>query len=343
MRCWLGEYGGRCSLLAVAVAAIFVALTPMATAQRGDLRIAVFGDFNGPYGATEYPRLVRVALDLVLGEWQPDLLLSPGDVIAGQSRALQPADLDAMWQAFDRDIASRSSAAGVPFAVALGNHDASSLRNRDGSFQFQADRDAAVRYWDADDQGLEHIVAHDYPFNYAFAHGGAFVIVIDASSARLSEGQDAWALEQLGSTDAREAGVRVMVGHLPLLPIARGRDTPGEYLAEGQALARAWSEAGLDLYVSGHQAAFYAGTVNALETLFAGGVGGKVLLAGEAPARSTVTLVDIWFEPLVIEYTTVDLVTREALVAGDLPPRIVSEAGAVELTTSTLRLHPPAP
>lgn len=308
-----------------------------ATAQRGDLRIAVFGDFNGPYGATAYPRLVGTALDLIVDDWRPDLLLSPGDVIAGQSRSLQAAELEAMWRAFDDEIAGPLDSAGIPFAVALGNHDASSLRGRDGAYQFQVDRDAAARYWGDVRQDLVYVDRHDHPFNFSFAHAAAFVIVIDASSAHLSATQVAWIDEQLQSREAREAGVRIAVGHLPLVPVARGRETPGEYLAEGQALARAWLEAGLDLYISGHQAAFYVGTVGGLEALFAGGVGGKALLAGEGAARSTVTLVDIWFEPLIIEYTTVDLATLQTLGPGELPERIVSEAGVVELTTSTRR------
>ncbi len=301
---------------------------------RGELRIAVFGDFNGPYGATEYPRLVARALDLITEEWRPDLLLSPGDVIAGQSRALQAADLEAMWQAFDRDIAEPLRAAQIPYAVALGNHDASSLRGRDGAYLFAADRDAAAAYWGAPQYGenLAYVDRTDHPFNYSFTHGGAFVIVLDASSARLGEAQAAWVAGQLQGQEARRAGVRIAVGHLPLVPVSRGRETPGEYLADGQELARAWADGGLDLYVSGHHAAFYVGAVAGLEALFTGGVGGKVLLAGDDKARSTVTLVDLWFEPLRIRYTTVDLATLEAIALESLPPRIVSEAGVVELS-----------
>lgn len=301
---------------------------------RGDLRVAVFGDFNGPYGATEYPRLVGRALDLIIDEWRPDLLLSPGDVIAGQSRALQAADLDAMWRAFDRDIAGPLRAAGIPYAVALGNHDGSGLRDRAGEYLFAVDREAAARYWSAVEHGesLAYVDRFEHPFNYSFTYGGAFVIVLDASSARLTDNQTEWVRQQLQGEEARRAGVRIAVGHLPLAPVSQGRETPGEYLSDGQELAKVWADEGLDLYISGHHAAFYVGTVAGLEALFTGGVGGKVLLAGDERARSTVTLVDLWLEPLHIRYTTVDLATLEAIAPDSLPARIVSDAGVVELS-----------
>lgn len=296
------------------------------------LRIALFGDFNGPYGSTDYPRLVTTALDVIVDEWRPDLLLSPGDVIAGQSRALSRADLDTLWAAFDRVIAARLRAAGVPYAVSLGNHDASNLRDSSGAFSFPHDREAAAAYWGSSqyEGNLGYVDRAGFPFNYSFVHGGAFIVVLDASSARLGGEQSEWLTRQLATEAAKAAHVRIAVGHLPLLPVSHGRELQGEYLADGARLAAEWSKAGLDLYVSGHHAAYYPGNVAGLEVVFAGGVGGKALLGGEDSARSTVTLVELWFAPLAVGYTTIDLATREQVSELSLPAKIASEAGVVE-------------
>lgn len=296
-----------------------------------DLRVAVFGDFNGPYGSTDYPRLVRTALDVIEG-WRPDLLLSPGDVIAGQSPRLTRTDLDALWQVFDRVVAARLRAAGIPYAVSLGNHDASNLRDASGEFSFPHDREAAAAYWGSQqyERNLAYVERSGFPFNYSFVHGRAFIIVLDASSARLGGEQTEWIARQLASEAAVAAAVRIAVGHLPLLPVSRGREQVGEYLLDGARLAAEWSEAGLDLYVSGHHAAYYPGNVAGLEVVFAGGVGGKALLGGQDSARSTVTLVELWFEPLTAAYTTVDLASGERLSELGLPAMIASEAGVVE-------------
>ncbi len=321
------------------LAAALVAVTAAEDPPRGEVRIAVFGDFNGPYGSTTYPPLVSRAMQVVVEEWRPDLLLSPGDVIAGQSSALGEAELDEMWAAFDVHVAQRLRAAGIPYAVALGNHDGSSLRDRSGGYLYARDRDAAARYWNAPlyQSNLRYLDRSRYPFDFSFVFGELAVIVIDASSAHLSHAQREWLARELESGEVRRATMSVVVGHLPLLPVSQGRDKPGEYLADGRGLAEELRAAGVDLYVSGHHAAYYAGTVGEMEALFAGGVGGRALLAGGEPPRSTITLVDVWFEPLSITYTTFDLATMQVVAHESLPEAIESPAGRVELSSRVPR------
>ena len=57
----------RATVLAVAVAACLVATanaqpTPTFDPPRGDVRLVVFGDFNGPYGSLEYPAAVAATV-----------------------------------------------------------------------------------------------------------------------------------------------------------------------------------------------------------------------------------------------------------------------------------------
>ena len=328
-------------LLAVALTPSAAFATPPIDPPRGDFRFVVFGDFNGSYGALEYPPPVERAIDSITGVWRPDLLLSPGDVIAGQSHRLPDTRFSQMWQVFDREVAGRLRDAGIPYAVAMGNHDASSLRDGEGRFVFSRGRSAALDYWSRPmyDTNLGYVDREHYPFDYAFRAGRAFILVLDASSATIRPDGLAWLERTLALPAARSAEMRIVVGHLPLVPVGRGRDLPGEVLANAGSLRRIFEQGGVDLYVSGHHAAYYPGRLGDLELLFAGGVGARRLVAGDAPARSTVTLVDVWWEPLEIHYTTFDLSGMQLVSPASLPPVMVG--GAVTLRLSE-RAYPAA-
>src|SRR5689334_8743868 len=56
---------------------------------RGDVRIVVISDLNSQYGSTSYEPEVDQALALI-PDWQPDLVLGGGDMVAGQSSSLTP-------------------------------------------------------------------------------------------------------------------------------------------------------------------------------------------------------------------------------------------------------------
>lgn len=288
---------------------------------RGELRFVVLGDFNGPYGSLSYPAPLARVLRAVTGTWRPDLLLSPGDVVAGQSRSLSADDLAALWQAFDANVATKLREAGVPFAFAMGNHDGSSLTDRAGAYLYPLDRAAAQAYWGQEmyRANLAYLDRADFPFNFTFRFDEAFVAVIDASSATVSAAQRAWLAGALASTPAREAGLRVVVGHLPLAAVGEGRDAPGEVIAEAEALLALLEEGGVDMYVSGHHAAYYPGRLGEVELLFAGGIGARRLLGHDADPRSTVTVVDVWHSPLRFAYSTFDAATLEPLEVHGLP------------------------
>jgi len=301
---------------------------PPLDSPRGDARIVVFGDFNGPYGALDYPAAVTSVFGLVRDVWRPDLFLSAGDVIAGQSRSLPDDAFAAMWSAFDAAVAAPLREAGIPFAFAMGNHDASSLRSPTGDFTFSRDRVAAERYWAEATVPLEHayLDRSRFPFDYAFVQafpgGDLFVAVLDASSATVDEAQRAWLQTVLEHPAAVAARYRIVVGHLPLAPVAVGRDRPGEYLADAEALRSVMESGGVDLVISGHHAAYYFGRWGALELLFAGGVGGRKLLGHEAPARSTVSVLDLWFATGELRVTTFDLADMQVVPLASLPPSI---------------------
>ena len=318
--------------LAVGVPCIATAQpTPHFDPPRADVRLVVFGDFNGPYGSLDYPPAVGRTVAAIVDVWRPDLVLLPGDLVAGQSRALPADRFPAMWAAFDLAVAAPLREAGIPYAAAMGNHDASKLRDADGGVAFARERDAAATYWRDPHHlaGLDEVAMDGYPLAWSFRMGPLFVAVIDASGPVLDQVERTWLQATLRSPPARTATLRWVMGHLPLLGIAEGRAREGEVLWRAEELRDLMREAGVDTYVSGHQAAFYAGRWGGLELLFAGGVGARPLLGSAAPARSVVTVVDIAFDPLDVRITAFDPADPTRLVEAVVPASVAAFGGAV--------------
>lgn len=292
--------------------------------ERSDLRIVVLSDFNGSYGAITYAPSVLRAIEYTARLWQPELFLSAGDVVAGQNQNLPPQRFAEMWQAFDRQIALPLRQADIPYAVALGNHDASSLIRSDGSYIFAREREAAQYYWQQPmyTQNLAYIDREDFPFHFSFMTGEVFVVVIDASSARFETWQRDWLEAQLASAQAQSASLRMVVGHLPLYGIAEGRNSPGEVLTGGDDLRQLMERYQTDVYISGHHHAYYPARRGGLKLLHTGGTPARRLLGDVTPPRSTVTILDIDYANSEVRLTTFDLVTWQVIDLTELPERL---------------------
>src|SRR5688572_6006739 len=104
------------------------------------LVVAVISDLNSGYGSTSYDAEVSAAITHIR-EWQPDLVLIAGDMIAGQRPTLTDENVRAMWSAFDSVVAAPLRADRIPFAFTLGNHDAS------GHPAHERDRRLAAEHW----------------------------------------------------------------------------------------------------------------------------------------------------------------------------------------------------
>lgn len=294
---------------------------------RGDLRIVILGDINGSFGATEYAPGVHQAVRHTATLWRPDLVLLPGDLVAGQSHRLPLERFAQMWAAFERDIASPLRAAGIFYAPTIGNHDGSSLRRTDGTFAFARERQAAARYWQQHPPPLAFHDRDDFPFHYTFSLGPLFVLVWDGSSATLLPDTLVWAEQALQSDAAQRADLRLVMGHLPLYGVAEGRDRPGEILAEGERL-RQWLEARhVDIYLSGHHHAYYPARLGDLLLIHAGAAVSPRRLLGENTARPTVTVLDIDLAPLSLRLTTFDLRDWPEIALTDLPPFLDTSTG----------------
>jgi hypothetical protein len=219
---------------------------------RAAFDVAVISDLNENYGSTRYGPAVHAAVGALTDRFHPRLVLITGDMVAGQKRGV---DAPAMWRAFHRAVTDPLQKAEILMAPAPGNHDASP--------GFAGERAEYVRQWSQKKSPLAFVDASHYPLRYSFTFGGAFFLALDATRVGpLSPAQHAWVEQQL----QRAAGhpLKVAFGHLPLYPIAHGRER--ETLRDPE-LERLFARHGVEAYVSGHHHAYYPGATDTLRHL----------------------------------------------------------------------------
>ena len=298
---------------------------------RKDFRAVVISDLNSQYGSTEYEPEIDKAIALI-PQWQPDLVLCGGDMIAGQKTSLTDSQIEAMWAAFDRHVAAPLRSYNVPFAFTIGNHDGSGAI-KDRALIFERERDLAKAYWQQHQQqlGLEFVDEANFPFYYSFQLNGIFFLVWDASAKNISPQQLDWIHYTLNSAAARQASVKLAIGHLPLYPIAADKNKPGEYLANGDRLRSLLEQNQVQLYVSGHHHAYYPGKIGNLQLLHAGalGQGARQLINSNLLPSQTLTILDLELDPIRIAYTTYDAKTWELISQSLLPESISGDYGSI--------------
>lgn len=291
---------------------------------KGEVRIVVISDLNSQYGSTNYEPEVDQAITLI-PDWKPDLVLCGGDMVAGQKRSLTKAQIQAMWSAFDEHIAAPLRQANIPFGFTIGNHDGSGAINQ-GKFTFQLDRDLASAYWNKPDHnpGLNFIDKANFPFHYTFKEQDIFYLVWDASTHIISPEQLDWVEKSLNSPVAKAAKLRIAIGHLPLYPVAVGRDSGGNFMAEGEKLQTLLEKYDVHTYISGHHHAYYPGKKEQLELFHSGALGGgpRQLLNSNLPPRKTLTVVDIFLDNQQTNYTTYDMKNLTVVDIKTLPQSI---------------------
>ncbi|GAA5434985.1 hypothetical protein Daqu01_00087 [Deinococcus aquaticus] len=318
-------------LLSAAPAPVLPA--PVSPALPGPVRVAILSDFNGPYGSTSYPPALGRSVAHIVNDWKPDAVLSAGDLIAGQKASLTDAQVRAMWAAFDRDVRGPLNRAGIPFAFTPGNHDASLPR----------DRREARTYWQAHPPALAFVDRADFPFRSSFTLGGGtvFVATLDASGPVVNAGQRTWLAAQLASAPARAAGIRLVLGHLPLAGVSEGKNRVGEVIRDAGPLRQVMQAGRVLAYISGHHAAYYPGRLGTpgqvaspgqpggLNVLASGGIGGRDYVGHPGTARSTLTLLTLHPATGRATFQTVDADTGQPIQTDSLPARIVGLGGTM--------------
>ena len=198
---------------------------------------------------------------------------------------------------------------------------------------FERERDLARAYWNQNQHqlGLDFIDRANFPFFYSFHQNDVFLLVWDASTQDISEQQLDWVQTTLNSPAAQQAKARIVIGHLPLYPVAKTKNQPGEYLADGEKLRSLLEQNQVDIYISGHHHAYYPGKKGKLKLLHAGalGQGARQLINSELPATKTITVVDLDLPRFQIAYTTYNAETWELIPLAQLPISIPSDYGKI--------------
>ena len=283
--------------------------------------IAVISDLNENYGSTRYGPAVRGAVDALTERFHPRLVLITGDMVAGQKRGV---DAPAMWRAFHRAVTDPLQKSGILLAPAPGNHDASP--------GFLRERAEYVEQWSEKQSPLSFVDASHYPLRYSFTFEGAFFLALDATSVGpLGGEQRAWVEEQLQKAAGYE--LKLAFGHLPLYPIAHGREH--ETLRDPQ-LERLFARHHVEAYVSGHHHAYYPGATDTLRHLAMPCLGGGARPLIGTRSRSAQALVLLHVEGSELEkveaFSAPDFTTP--IARSTLPPRI--ELGRHVLTRDDL-------
>lgn len=245
------------------------------------LRVIVISDLNGSYGSTSYARDIPAAIQRVI-ELKPDLVISTGDMVAGQRKpVLSASEVRAMWAAFHRAVSDPLAKAGIPFAVTPGNHDASAYGG------FEGERKIFDAEWRARKPNLRFLDGSDYPFFYAFEMQGVRFASLDATTLGPLRGDQMNRLSKVMTG----GGAAVTFSHLPLWPFAQKRER--EIIGD-PALEALYHKLGVDLHLSGHHHAYYPGWKDGVAYVSQACLGGgpRVLIGQSARSKKSFTVLE---------------------------------------------------
>lgn len=245
------------------------------------LRVAVVSDLNGGYGSRNYGEAVHGAVARIL-QLSPDLVLSTGDMVAGQRGGL---DYRGMWASFHAAVSDRLASADIPFAVSPGNHDAS------GYPPYAHERAVFAEEWRLRRPELAFQDGSQFPLRYSFTAGPALFVALDATTVGpLDAEQMEWLDRQL-ELGAHQR-VKIVFGHVPLYPFAEGRRS--EYLGDG-TLEELLVRHDVSLFLSGHHHAYYPGRRGPLRLVSMACLGGgaRPLIGEREPSARSILVLEI--------------------------------------------------
>ena len=284
------------------------------------IRLVAVSDMNGRYGTVGYAPRVASAVERAI-ELDADLFLIAGDMIAGQRPAplLRRGDLEAMWERFHATVTEPLAARGIPLLVTPGNHDASRQA------PFSVERAVYAEQWAQHRLAAEMLDGGNWPFHYAAGVGETLFISLDATEpGRLPDEQLDWLRHVLDRERARFETV-IVFGHLPLWPIAVGRER--EILSDPR-LRDLLAAREVDAYLSGHHHAFYDGEYGGVRYIAQAALGGgrRALVGTTARSPHALTLLTLAPDALEVEALLAPAY-RDALDPAALPAVIKSPLG----------------
>lgn len=289
------------------------------------LKILLISDLNASYGETSYPAEVPYVISK-LDSIKPDIILCAGDMVAGQKASLTEQNILAMWAGFKTTVLEPIKTSQIPFGFTVGNHDASPT--------YTLDRRLAKAFWtqNAAATNLTFVDSTHFPFYFSYIKNGVFFISWDAAAAQIPAEVYAWIKEQLQSATAQKARLRMLLGHLPLYPIVEAKNKRGEVNVAPDSALQFFKNYGIDVYISGHQHAYYPAKKEAIRLFNAGAIGNgpRPILGHHAPAQKAYSIIEI---PLTnaknFSHQTFDPVTNLLIDWRTLPDSVAGFNGVI--------------
>jgi 3',5'-cyclic AMP phosphodiesterase CpdA len=266
---------------------LFLILLLWVAATFAEVRVVVISDLNGSYGTTDYRADVDRAVERIV-QMKPDLVISTGDMIAGQrlSPLLGQADLRRMWSAFHEHVTLPLYDSGLPLAVTPGNHDASAYGD------FHLEREIFVNTWRDNKPNLNFVDDAHYPLYYAFEVRNVLFVSLDVTvNGSLNPRQKTWLRELFKDHGGRYLH-KIVFSHLPLWPFAQKRENGAMFDEE---LEKILQDNRVGLYLSGHHHAYYPGFKDGIRYISQAclGAGPRKLIGNKAVSARSITLIGI--------------------------------------------------
>ena len=299
--------------------------TSVHSVQQKPTIIAVISDLNSSYGSVNYNEYITKVINK-LATIKPDIILCGGDMVAGQKRSLTESNIVGMWKGFKETVLDPIQQLNIPFGFTLGNHDASPT--------FLTDRRIANEFWKENvaATNLDFVDSSHYPFYFSYTKDNIFFISWDASGSKVPEEVYNWVKAQLKTPIATKARLRILLGHLPLYPIVDAKNKPGEVNAAADSSLAFFKQNGFDLYISGHQHAFYPAYKDGFSLLNAGaiGEGERKIMGHHENAVKAYTIIEVPVNsPKLFVYTTYNPVLDKMIDPAILPDSVKGFNGTV--------------
>jgi hypothetical protein len=229
--------------------------------------IALISDLNGRYGNTAYNSRVNDAIETVI-RMQPELVISTGDMVAGQKQPRLDQDrLDRMWAGFNLAVTDPLARAGIPFAITPGNHDGSAFP------EFALERERFEAQWATRAPEIEVLPGSEWPRRYAARMGGLLLVAFDGTRPGKLPQSEFLFVEHMLQANGTAAEVTLVFSHLPMWPLAQQRE---HEILDDPALLELLHANGVDVYISGHHHVYFAGIDSAgMVHLSVGALGGN--------------------------------------------------------------------
>lgn len=291
---------------------VLLVLALPVSAWSAPLRVVVISDLNGRYGSVDYDPRVSRAVDRIVA-LRPDLVISTGDMVAGQrSPHLSADEVRAMWSGFHATVSDPLARAGIPLAVTPGNHDASAYTG------FERERRIYAEEWRKRHPDVQFADGADYPFFYAFDLGGVRFVSLDVTTVGPL---DAAQMQRLEKAMQGAGPTRIAFSHLPLWPFAQGRET--EVIGD-PALEELFGTLGIDMHLSGHHHAFYPGAVAGIGLISQSclGAGPRRLIGDRDRRTAAITVLDITQASEISVWGLAGPDFEERIDIRDLPARL---------------------